>query len=130
MSGFGSSTACACSFGHNGRVPFWQNLLWFDPTPLPWLDPHAIAPQRRLYCADYANASTAPTPPPAYAPPLTPLPRLGLSWAPPRGLFFPVRDSGAGGFVRPYPPFPGVGGFLQGNSFDLKEFLSLVQISA
>eukprot|EP00667_Euglena_gracilis_P012755 EG_transcript_13118 len=38
--------------------------------------------QHRLYFADYANTLTAPSLPPDYAPPRTPLPRLALSSAP------------------------------------------------
>eukprot|EP00667_Euglena_gracilis_P014191 EG_transcript_14684 len=38
--------------------------------------------QRRLYVADYTNATTAPTIPPAYAPPVAPLQPVAVSSAP------------------------------------------------
>eukprot|EP00667_Euglena_gracilis_P001271 EG_transcript_1271 len=38
--------------------------------------------QRRVYVVDYANATTAPTPPPSYAPAPAPLPALAVSTAP------------------------------------------------
>ena len=35
-------------------------------------------PQHRLYVVDYANATTAPTPPPSYAMPAVSLPALAV----------------------------------------------------
>eukprot|EP00667_Euglena_gracilis_P000278 EG_transcript_278 len=54
---------------------------------------------RRLYAADYATAATAPALPPAYAPPVAPLPRLALSTA----LLCPAPGAGAGLAVRAGP---------------------------
>eukprot|EP00667_Euglena_gracilis_P000449 EG_transcript_449 len=62
--------------------------------------------QHRIYVADYANATTAPTLPPAYSPPLAPLPRLAVSTAPlcsdaATNGWLPVRVGPASGVAVP-----------------------------
>eukprot|EP00667_Euglena_gracilis_P000266 EG_transcript_266 len=87
-------------------APYPAGLVsWYTFDNAPWNATHCedavnASEQHRMYFADYANSSTAPTLPPGYAPPLAPLPRLALSTAP---LCSAAGAAGGGLWVRVGP---------------------------